>query len=195
MLTKIGKARIEMFIRPALTILVVSAPFFAASAYALSTNEAAAKFGTRAPTACPEVTAAKSGPPPAAEVKSLVMCNYEQETGGFGNEAGRAVLLMDDVKVQVGRPIPFHADLMAHDADSNFPFYPIRGSFTSVMCRREFSYSTDKGKNCMIQHFTQDTGLCWHTGFGDWKCGFGGRDSRTDETVTNQPPTAGTASR
>jgi len=42
---------------------------------------------------------------------------------------------------------------------------------------------------------TQDTGLCWHTAFGDWKCGFGGRDMRSDETVAEQPPTEGTAAR
>jgi len=176
-----------------LAILVASAPFFAAPASALSAKDAAAKYGTRAPIECPEVQAAKNGPPPAAEVKALTMCNYEHEEDGFGNEAARAVLLMDDVKVQVGNAIPFHLDLMARDADSHFPFYPIRGSFTSVSCRREFTYSTDKGKNCMIQHITQDTGLCWHTAFGDWKCGFGGRDMRSDETVTEQPPTKGTA--
>ena len=182
-LMKIGKT-----ILLALAILVVSAPFFSSRANALTDKEAAAKFGTRAPTACPEVKAAKSGAPPAAEVKALVMCSYEQEFE-------RSVLLMGDVKVQVGNAIPYHLDLMARDADSHFPFYPIRGSFTSVSCRREYSYSTDKGKNCMIQHVMQDTGLCWHTAFGDWKCSFGGRDSRTDELVTDQPPTPDTAAR
>jgi len=148
-LTKIGRA-----VLPALAILVVSASFFALPASALSAKDAAAKYGTRPPVECPEVQAAKSGPPPADKVRALVMCNYEQEFDGFGNEAARHVLLMDDLKVQVGNPIPYHLDLMARDADSHFPFYPIRGSFTSVSCQREFTYSTDKGKNCMIQHIT-----------------------------------------
>ena len=158
----------------------------AVPAFALSAQKAASEYGTRPPVTCPDIHAAKYGPPPAAMVKLLVKCDWE-------HEIYNALMLMDGVRVQVGSPIPWHSSIMAADADSRFPFYPIRGSFVSVMCKREFPWSKNRGRNCEIQHITHDEGYCWHTGFGDWKCGFGGENLRQDAAVKGQPPTPGTA--
>lgn len=159
--------------------LLATTPVYATGSKA----SAAQRFGTRPVAGCPVVKAKASGPPPKSALKALVRCNFE---ANWGNQ----IILMDNIKVEVGNPIPWSPDIMAADADSRFPFYPIRGSFREVNCQREFSWSKDKGRNCSIQHITHDEGLCWHTGFGDWKCGFGGTNMTAEPPVKHQAPPA-----
>lgn len=169
-----------------LAISAAGTAMIAAPAHAITAQKAASEYGTRPPRTCHEVKAAENGPPPLATVRHLVACDFEQDFGGD------SILLMDKLKVQVGGPVPYHYEYMIHDADVRFPYYPIRGSFTEVSCKREFSYSTFKGRNCTIQRVTQDDGFCWHTSFGDWKCALGGTDLKQDAPVKQQPPTPGT---
>src|SRR6185503_8853212 len=101
--------------------------------------------------------------------------NYEKD-------AGQTVVLMDDLSVQIGGATPYsgsHA-LLTTDADAHAPTFPIRGAFTEVSCMRQFAWSSFKGKNCTLTRVTEDHGLCWKTTFGDWRCGFGGRDLKQD---------------
>lgn len=146
-------------------------------------QSAGTKYGTREPTKCPSVTTPKNGPPSAAAIKQLVMCNSERDLG-------QSIYLMDNVQVQVGASRRYVAAdaLLTTDADTKAPEYPIRGSFTEVSCIRQFAWSSFKGKNCTTTHITEDHGVCWRTTFGDWRCGFGGRDLRQEEPVRDQAP-------
>jgi hypothetical protein len=79
--------------------------------------------------------------------------------------------LVQDVKLQVGKPRPF-----VYQTDAGFPgidldaqVYPLQGSYTAYLCRVIDNIQT-AGKNCVKSAVPQATGWCYKTSFGDWKC-------------------------
>ena len=67
------------------------------------------------------------------------------------------------------------------DIDADSPVYPLRGSLDMYACnladpKIKAATGFDKysrGKNCFLYHEPTATGVCYKTGFGDWRCSLG----------------------
>jgi hypothetical protein len=118
------------------------------------------KYQSRAPRTCSSVTS----PPTVAQATVLVQCTMEADSlMGVG--------LVQDVKLQIGKPRPF-----VYQTDAGFPgidldakVYPLQGSYTAYLCRTIDNIQT-AGKNCVKSAVPQATGWCYKTSFGDYKC-------------------------
>ena len=57
------------------------------------------------------------------------------------------------------------------DIDYNVPVYPIKGTYKDYSC--DYSNAGSAGHNCTIYDARHASGICWHTGFGNWRCRMG----------------------
>jgi len=124
-------------------------------------------WGARDPTPCVALT--QSAPPSAEQAASLVRC-----TGEIALEGG-TLSLMENVRVQVGGPVPYLAmynRYVMQDADTEADTYPIRGSFTWSTCktRHDAAIYGNPDMNCAETDVSAAEGLCWKTRFADWRC-------------------------
>jgi len=125
-----------------------------------------AKYGTREPTSCTEMTAPANGALSAAQATQYLKCTTELESG-------QQLYLLEDVIVQVatkGRPYNPHNDSMP-EIDTDQPIYAIRGSFVRYQCSRpDADIMQNVGRNCSSVDQPNAAGNCWKTTFGDWRC-------------------------
>ena len=132
------------------------------------------KWGTRLPRECSQVTS----PPSAAQAVALVQCTMEAESRDM-------VILIQDVKVQMGAPRAFGeaADTGLQDLDVSAKILPLRGSQTMYQCGEVRFYG--KGTQCSAFPYPKSEGRCWKTKFGDWKCNLAGGPGA--QQLTKQP--------
>ena len=80
--------------------------------------------------------------------------------------------LLENVQVEIGKGRPFSpsADRYKSDADVNSPVYPIRGSYDMYICSPPVAPFRVIGNNCSVFGYSQATGACYRTTFGDWSC-------------------------
>ncbi len=133
-----------------------------------------AKWGTRLPRECTQVTS----PPNASQAAALVQCTMEAESRDM-------VILIQDVKVQLGGPRSFGeaADTGLQDLDVSAKIIPLRGSQTMYQCGEVRFYG--KGTQCSAFLYPKSEGRCWKTKFGDWKCNLAGGPGA--QQLTKQP--------
>ena len=132
------------------------------------------KWGTRLPTECTQVTST----PNASQTVALVQCTMEAESRNL-------VILVQDVKVQMGAPRSFGevADTGLQDLDVSAKIIPLRGSQTMYQCGEVRFYG--KGMQCSAFPYPKSEGRCWKTKFGDWKCNLAGGPGV--QQLTKQP--------
>jgi hypothetical protein len=130
------------------------------------------KYGARDPRRCPAAKQPVRGAPSPAQAAQYLICGDEKE---FAND----LILLDDVKVEVGGARPFNpvVDRGVQNLDPKQPVYPIRGSFKSYQCSHlvhKADGSIDQnsvGRNCSVYDYANAEGFCFKTTFGDWRCG------------------------
>jgi len=152
----------------------------------------ASAWGARDPGACPSI--ALKAAPSHAEVETMVRCKHE----GIAS-AGGELRLMENLNVAVGESIPFVAAYNAYvmpEADARSRVYPIRGSFTWVICktRHDAAIYGNPAKNCYETDVADAKGVCWKTSFSDWRCLLNGSAlGRRDATSPPKTLAAGQA--
>jgi hypothetical protein len=139
-------------------------PGFGTTAH--SQQEAGAAFGAREPRACPPRKFA--GAPTAEQARALFICDLEKYNVGHGY-----LYLASDVVVEIGKSRPYsRSDSGPTDIDVSARVYPIQGNFTTYQCsRRDAMLGQDPNRNCLVTVFSQATGTCYTSTFGEWHCG------------------------
>jgi|HubBroStandDraft_1064217.scaffolds.fasta_scaffold00684_18 hypothetical protein len=146
-------------------------------------------FGARAPRTCASMKAPVQGPPSGTQAAQYFICAQERTA----LSPTLTLFLLEDVNVEVGTGRPYSpvADGLAVDIDTRQPVYPIRGSYTSIICRAQSSgaagtrFTGNIGHNCSTFDVPRAEGKCHKTAFGDWNCGMTGDLTNQRE---NQPP-------
>ena len=118
------------------------------------------EYQSRAPRTCSPVTS----PPSTATATVLVQCTMEAMSDlGVG--------LVQDVKIEVGKPRPFDnwGDLGLASIDHTAPVYPIQGDYNAYLCRL-ISNMAPAGNSCVRTVITGAQGRCWKDSFGKWHC-------------------------
>jgi len=135
-------------------------------------SSAGAIFGTRAPLACKSTKEPAKGPLSAQQAALYVRCGREGITRHSG---GDTLYLFEKVAFEVAKGRPYQAsDSLLTDIDPALPVYPIRGTFDLYGCSNPRQMTPPKpGRNCGLNRNVQGTGVCYKTGFGDWKCTIG----------------------
>lgn len=152
----------------------------------------ATAWGARAPGSCPSI-APKAAPSPA-QVATMVRCRHESISSGSGE-----LRLMENLNVAVGESMPFVAAYNSYvmpEADTKSRVYPIRGSFTWVVCksRKDAAIYGNPDKNCYETDVPEAKGVCWKTTFADWRCLLNGpAQGRRDGTSPPKTLAAGQA--
>jgi hypothetical protein len=126
-------------------------------------------YQARAPRTCSTVTS----PPNAAQAAVMVQCSMDALSDiGLG--------LIQDVKVQVGKPRPFNnwSDLGLLNIDLTATVYPLQGSYTGYFCNL-ISNMAPAGQSCLKSAVPAAEGWCWKTSFGDYKCKLQGNAPQT----------------
>lgn len=145
-----------------------------------------APWGARNAAPCAAVT--QANPPSAAQATAILKCRREKAMDSSGE-----LWLMEKAAIQVGGAQPFAAAYNTwtmQGADTKKPVYPLRGSWTMVMCRNRADlarYSpAEAQRNCSETDY-QGEGVCWRTTFGDWDCTVSGRTgARREKTAPPQ---------
>lgn len=137
-------------------------------------------WGARDPTPCVALT--QSAPPTAEQAAELVRC-----TGEVAPDGG-ALSLMENVRVEVGGPVPYVAmydRYVMEDADVQSDTYPIRGSFTWSTCktRHDAAIYGNPDLNCAESDVASAQGLCWKTSFAEWRCRMTGASGAAREEM------------
>jgi hypothetical protein len=138
------------------------------------TKSVGAKYGTREPVKCADMTKPSKGAPSNEQALQYVKCSTERESSG-------SVYLVQDLSVQVapkGRPYNPLAPIANIDIDH--PIFDIRGSLLLYQCQEIYSDRSNAGKNCNAYNQPKAQGACWKTTFGDWVCHL------TDSTTRDQ---------
>jgi hypothetical protein len=133
-------------------------------------------FGGRDPRQCPVIT----HPPSTAEATALVQCSTE---GPFGT----IEVLLTNVKVQVlaARSFDIHQDQWAPSIDTRTQMYLIKVNAQYYACSRKIDAAP--GQNCIIEQYHDNSGFCWRTTSGVYRCGVQG--SAVGFVVNKPPPT------
>ena len=140
-----------------------------------------AKYGSREPAVCPSLKEPVKGAPSAEQVRRYVICGAE-------GQSGSELFLLQDVKVEVGKGVPYR-DIpqisRPGNADPDGLVYQIRGSLKRYMCARN---SGDYlGKNCRVYDEPKATGECHKDNFGDWQCSLKDLGSPDKYGTADQP--------
>ena len=124
-----------------------------------------APFGARDPAVCETSSKMepRSGAPSAAQAARYFACTVEDVAGG-------SLYLVENVKVQVFGPRPYHLNDAGGEHDTYKPVYPIRGSFRYYHCTPVSSMLGNAGANCAYAEESNAEGTCYHTPAGDWRC-------------------------
>jgi hypothetical protein len=147
---------------------------------AAQTKSVGAKYGTREPAKCADMTKPTGRAPTNEQALQYVKCSMEKESSG-------TLYLVQDVTVQVapkGRrynplaPIP--------NVDTNHLIFDIRGSLLLYSCNEIYASRWNAGKNCITYNQPKAQGACWKTTFGDWFCHM--TDSNTREINSGVAP-------
>ncbi len=153
-----------------LSVLLVLAAGQSASAEAAS----GAPWGSRNAAPCNAVR--QNNAPNAAQATAILKCRREKAYDSSGE-----LWLMEKANIQVGGGMPFvtaYNTWTMQGADTTKQVFPLRGSWTMVMCRNRADlarYSAqDAQRNCSETDYQGD-GVCWRTTFGDWDCTVTGR--------------------
>ena len=164
-----------------LSVLLILGAGHSASAEAVS----GAAWGARNGSPCVAVKGAKA--PTAAQATAILRCRRDT-----ANQSSGELWLMERANVQVGGAMPFktaYNTWTMQGADTTKAVYPLRASWTMVMCRNRADlarYSpADAARNCSETDYTGD-GVCWRTTFGDWDCTVTGRTGATRQKTA--PP-------
>lgn len=145
--------------------LCIGATLAAAPLLASAQGGVGARFGgAREPRSCADYTAPTRGAITSALAAKYVICDVEAEHM-------TSLLLVDNVRVQVGATRPFQALTDSYtDIDHAAPVYPIRGSFVEYSCSEPNAAVGTVGKNCTVYDQPHAQGVCYKTSFGDWRC-------------------------
>jgi hypothetical protein len=119
-----------------------------------------ADYQSRAPRTCSTVTS----PPSASQAAVMVQCSMDAMSA-FG------VGLIQDVKLQMGKPRPFvyWTDAGLAGIDLTATVIPLQGSYTGYLCNT-ISNMAPAGQSCIKSVVPVAQGWCWKTSFGDFKC-------------------------
>lgn len=144
----------------------------------------ATAWGARNPGDCPSIRPAAA--PTPAQVAQMVRCRHEVIVSDGGE-----LWLMDRLKVMVGGAMPFVAaynSFVMPEADTRSRVYPIRGSFTWVVCktRHDAGIYGNPDTNCYETDVQAAKGVCWKTTFGDLSCRLAGSTMGRRDNVS--PP-------
>ncbi|MBZ5607380.1 MAG: hypothetical protein LAP38_03915 [Acidobacteriia bacterium] len=154
------------------TVRLLSA-FLALSGSILAQDKSVgATYGTREPITCKSTKDPAKGPLSAQQAALYVRCGRE---GISRHSGGDLLYLYENVAFEVAKGRPYQtSDSLLTDIDPSLPVYPIRGTFDLYSCSDPRQMTPPKpGKNCGLNKNTQGTGVCYKTGFGDWKCTIG----------------------
>ncbi|HYE00028.1 MAG TPA: hypothetical protein VEH84_11645 [Alphaproteobacteria bacterium] len=162
--------------RQALTCLAILLP-------AAAEAGPGAAYNARDPVECEALTG--EAPPTPEQAARNIRCQREVET------ATEELWLMENVKVQLGKPVPYitmYNVIRMEAADVDKPVHPIRGSWTWSVCRqpRNLDAGHDPALNCRETDVKDAVGGCWQTTFGDWRCWMNGTMAATREKTA--PP-------
>lgn len=148
-----------------LTSVSLAAAALLLAAYGLAAAPGiGAKYGARDPRTCSSTKEPTSGAISADQAKVYVICHEEKESRGD-------LYLVEDVKVEVGKPRPYQVRVDSHpDIDTTAPVYPVRGSFSQYQCVEVSDYMKNAGKNCNRYDHPHAEGVCYKTNYGDWQC-------------------------
>jgi hypothetical protein len=145
-----------------------------------------AKYGSREPTQCAQMTAPKKGPPSNAQAAQYLKCGME--IGGTGGTLN----LLQEVNVQVapkGRQYNPRAPIP--NVDTTFPIYDIRGNYVKYICSPVYSSNltgSNVGKSCYSYAHPKAEGVCWKTTFGDWGCTMSDGNGIYSQKSNQAPP-------
>ena len=148
---------------------------------AAQTKSVGAKYGSREPVKCADMTKPKGSAPSQAQALQYLKCTMEKESSGL-------LYLVQDVTVQVapkGRrynplaPIP--------NVDTAHLIYDIRGSLLLYQCSEISSILANAGKNCQTYNQPKAQGACWKTSFGDWVCHLSDNQTRDRQSGVAPP--------
>jgi hypothetical protein len=130
-------------------------------------------YQARAPRTCATVTS----PPSASQAAVMVQCSMDGLSDtGLG--------LIQDVKLQIGKPRPFvyWTDAGLAGIDLTATVYPLQGSYTGYFCNL-ISNMAPAGQSCLRSVVPAAQGWCWKTSFGDYKCKLQGGAPQTVQGV------------
>jgi hypothetical protein len=152
------------------TIVVVAVALILPAA--LNAQSPGAIFGAREPIACKSTKDPARGPLSPEQAARYVRCAREGVTHG-GN--GNSLYLLEKAAFEVAKGRPYQtSDSRLVDIDPAQPVYPVRGTFDLYICKDpKQQTSMQLGKNCSLNKDTKSSGVCYKTGFGDWKCEVG----------------------
>ena len=146
-----------------------------------------AKYGSRDVSTCDDMKAPAKGAITAELAAKYARCTYEKADS-------QGILLLEDLKVQVGGSVPFNARTYPYmtDITPGAPVYQLRGSYKNYICSQVSDDARwgNRGKNCTMFVNTKAEGVCYRTTFGDWYCAITGGGGANDANLSrdNMPP-------
>ena len=142
------------------------------------------KYGSREPQTCTSKKEPTKGVLSPEQAGKYMVCYREGESGS------NTLLLLEDIKVEVGKGTPFlqiPPNQRPTTADPEGMVYQIRGSYKRYLCGILYRTGTllNEGKNCSIYDNPKATGSCFRDNFGDWICNM---DDLSGPGGTHQQP-------
>jgi hypothetical protein len=166
---------------PGALLLMVSATATLAFAQAGESN--LKRFGSRDPRTCADTSAPAGNNITPALAAKYFACKAEYVRGN-------QIYLVEDIKVQVGGPVPYTPNLGAFEGiNVRVPLRPIRGSYVGYQCRDLVREHTGPAStSCGVYEHTKATGYCYKTTFNDWSCYMADPNAAGNQTRRSAAP-------
>lgn len=133
------------------------------------------RYGSREPRTCEDTKSPAKVAITAELAKKYFICKAEGLNGNL-------LYLVENVKLEVGGPVPYDPTLGAFEAiNVRVPLYPIRGSYLRYQCKNLINEHVGApDTNCNTYNQPKATGYCYKTTFGDWSCFMADRSNKDE---------------